>query len=107
MTLIIYFVKKGDTLFELAERYQVDIEHLKAMNPQLSQLNELQLGTKVKIPSIKKEERATVTVSGFMPEANTVMPNPELIHNQQQFQFQQQMPINQPYGFPDHLFPAY
>jgi len=43
-------VKKGDTLFEIAKKYGVDLDALIAANPQIADPNVIDVGMKVKIP---------------------------------------------------------
>lgn len=51
----IHIVQKGDTLWELAEQYDVDFAELKKVNSQLSSPDMIMPGMKVKIPSSKKQ----------------------------------------------------
>src|SRR5699024_7260177 len=51
----IHIVQKGDTLWELAEQYDVDFSELKKVNSQLSSPDMIMPGMKVKIPSSKKQ----------------------------------------------------
>lgn len=44
-------VKKGDTLYDLAKKYQVDLQKLIELNPQIDDPNQIEVGEKVKIPS--------------------------------------------------------
>jgi morphogenetic protein associated with SpoVID len=50
LDLKIHIVKKGDTLYDLAHKYKVDLDKLIAMNPQLENPDNLDLGMKIKIP---------------------------------------------------------
>jgi len=43
-------VKKGDTLFEIAKKYGVDLDALIAANPQIADPNVIDVGMKVRIP---------------------------------------------------------
>lgn len=56
----IHIVQKGDTLWNLAQKYGVDFEHLKQVNSHLSNPDMLMPGMKIKIPTsavpAKKEE---------------------------------------------------
>jgi len=58
--LKIHIVQKGDTLWEIAKKYDVDFEELKKLNSQLSSPDMIMPGMKVKIPSstktVKKEK---------------------------------------------------
>ncbi|MBO9609710.1 MAG: LysM peptidoglycan-binding domain-containing protein [Paenibacillaceae bacterium] len=47
----IHIVKKGDTLYDLAKKYHVELDALIAMNQQLADPNQLDIGMKIKIPS--------------------------------------------------------
>ncbi|MDF2651933.1 MAG: hypothetical protein K0Q73_7738 [Paenibacillus sp.] len=52
--LKIHIVKKGDTLYELAKKYQTTLDQVIALNPQIEQPDHLDVGMKVKIPSKPK-----------------------------------------------------
>lgn len=47
----IYIVKKDDTLYKLANKYGITLEELIAMNSQLANPDELDVGMKIKVPS--------------------------------------------------------
>lgn len=47
----IHIVKSGDTLYDLSQKYGVDLEKLIAANPQIADPNAIEVGMKVKIPS--------------------------------------------------------
>lgn len=47
----IHIVKKGDTLYELSQKYNVPLEKLIEANPQIANPDQLTLGEKVKIPA--------------------------------------------------------
>ncbi|MGQ3481180.1 LysM peptidoglycan-binding domain-containing protein [Paenibacillus sp. TY11] len=47
----IHIVKKGDTLYLLAQKYNVTLEKVIAANPQLADPNQLNIGEKIKIPT--------------------------------------------------------
>ncbi|PAE94167.1 SafA/ExsA family spore coat assembly protein [Shouchella clausii] len=59
----IHIVQKGDTLWKLAEKYEVDYEHLKEANPNLTNPEMLMPGMKVKVPAgsvaVRKEQKKT------------------------------------------------
>ncbi len=59
--LKIHIVQKGDTLWEIAKKYNVDFEEMKQINSQLSSPDMIMPGMKVKIPSstkvVKKESK--------------------------------------------------
>ena len=50
----IHIVKKGDTLYELAKKYQTTLDQIIALNPQIADPNQIEIGMKVKIPSAPK-----------------------------------------------------
>lgn len=50
----IHIVKKGDTLNELAKKYQSTLDQIIAFNPQIANPDHLDIGMKVKIPSKPK-----------------------------------------------------
>lgn len=47
----IHIVQKGDTLWKIAEKYEVDFEELKKMNAHLSDPNYIMPGMKIKVPT--------------------------------------------------------
>ncbi|MDR4889089.1 SafA/ExsA family spore coat assembly protein [Fredinandcohnia sp. QZ13] len=55
----IHIVQKGDTLWEIAKKYGVDFQELKAVNTQLSNPDMIMPGMKIKVPTgtvhVKKE----------------------------------------------------
>jgi len=51
----IHIVQKGDTLWELAKKYNVDYEEMKQLNTQLSSPDMIMPGMKVKVPSSNKQ----------------------------------------------------
>lgn len=50
----IHIVQKGDTLWEIAKKYGVDFEQLKAMNTHLATPDMIMPGMKIKIPGVEK-----------------------------------------------------
>jgi morphogenetic protein associated with SpoVID len=50
----IHMVKKGDTLYEIAQKHNVDLEKLIASNPQITDPDAIEVGMKVKIPNEPK-----------------------------------------------------
>jgi morphogenetic protein associated with SpoVID len=50
----IHMVKKGDTMYEIAKKHDIDLNVLIAANPQIADPNVLDVGMKVKIPNIPK-----------------------------------------------------
>jgi morphogenetic protein associated with SpoVID len=47
-------VKKGDTLYEIAKKYNVELDKLIELNPQIADPNVIDAGMKVKIPNAPK-----------------------------------------------------
>ncbi|WP_010270769.1 LysM peptidoglycan-binding domain-containing protein [Paenibacillus senegalensis] len=47
----IHIVKKGDTLYQLSKKYNVPLDKLIEMNPQIADPDKLDIGMKVKVPS--------------------------------------------------------
>lgn len=81
----IHIVQKGDTLWEIAKKYNVDFEQLKSMNSHLSDPNLLMPGMKIKVPTgnipVKKQkkEKPFVKEKPYVKEApkqHTPMPPP-------------------------------
>ncbi|MUG69150.1 LysM peptidoglycan-binding domain-containing protein [Paenibacillus validus] len=54
MQLKIHLVKKGDTLYELSQKYHVELDQLIAANPQIANPDVIDVGMKVKIPDSPK-----------------------------------------------------
>ncbi|NOU96047.1 LysM peptidoglycan-binding domain-containing protein [Paenibacillus sp. LMG 31456] len=50
----IHMVKKGDTLYDIANKYNVELDKLIANNPQIADPNVIEVGMKVKIPNAPK-----------------------------------------------------
>lgn len=48
--MIVYTVKKGDTLWKLSHRYQVDLDTLISANPDISDPNYILVGQQINIP---------------------------------------------------------
>ncbi|WP_095327761.1 SafA/ExsA family spore coat assembly protein [Shouchella clausii] len=71
----IHIVQKGDTLWKLAQKYEVDYEHLKEANPNLTNPEMLMPGMKVKVPAgsvaVRKEQKKTT------PKAKEVDKKPQ------------------------------
>ncbi|OPX04764.1 SafA/ExsA family spore coat assembly protein [Geobacillus proteiniphilus] len=61
----IHIVQKGDTLWNIAQKYGVDFEQLKKINGHLSDPNMIMPGMKIKVPTagvpVKKETKAPVS----------------------------------------------
>jgi morphogenetic protein associated with SpoVID len=49
--LKIHIVKKNDTLFNLANKYNVELDAILAINPQIQEPDKIDVGMKVKIPA--------------------------------------------------------
>jgi LysM repeat protein len=47
----IHIVKRGDTLYKLSEKYNVDLKKLIQMNPHIEDPDQIDIGEKVKIPT--------------------------------------------------------
>ncbi|WP_144935976.1 LysM peptidoglycan-binding domain-containing protein [Paenibacillus sp. 32O-W] len=47
----IHIVKKGESLYQLSKKYNVDLDKLIEFNPQIEDPDKIDVGTKVKIPS--------------------------------------------------------
>ncbi|MDA1477426.1 SafA/ExsA family spore coat assembly protein [Bacillus changyiensis] len=60
----IHIVQKGDTLENIAQKYEVDFKELKSLNSQLSNPDLIMPGMKIKVPSeavpVKKEEQVNM-----------------------------------------------
>ncbi len=66
----IHIVQKGDTLWNIAQKYGVDFEELKQMNTQFSSPDMIMPGMKVKIPSSVKNVKKEVQIKEKeMPKA--------------------------------------
>ncbi|ULL17835.1 LysM peptidoglycan-binding domain-containing protein [Paenibacillus sp. H1-7] len=50
----IHMVKKGESLYQIAQKYHVDLDKLIEMNPQIADPNVIDVGMKVKIPNAPK-----------------------------------------------------
>ncbi|WP_028595265.1 LysM peptidoglycan-binding domain-containing protein [Paenibacillus assamensis] len=47
----IHIIKKGETLYALSKKYGVSLDQLIALNPQLTDPNQVQVGMKIRVPS--------------------------------------------------------
>ncbi|TVX87272.1 LysM peptidoglycan-binding domain-containing protein [Paenibacillus agilis] len=47
----IHIIKKGETLYALSKKYGVSLDQLIALNPQLADPNQVQVGMKIRVPS--------------------------------------------------------
>ncbi|PWA10724.1 hypothetical protein DCC39_10565 [Pueribacillus theae] len=75
----IHIVQKGDTLWKIAEKYNVNFEELKNMNTQLSDPNMLMPGMKIKVPTggmhVKKHKKEAPIIKE-QPTKHVPMPPP-------------------------------
>jgi len=78
--LKIHIVQKGDTLWELAKKYDVDFEELKQLNSHLSSPDMIMPGMKIKIPSttktVKKEKMKEEQKKMAVPPYKDISPKP-------------------------------
>lgn len=65
----IHIVQKGDTLWEIAKKYGVDFQELKAVNTQLSNPDMLMPGMKVKVPTGTVHVKKEAQIGGAKKEA--------------------------------------
>ncbi len=72
--LKIHIVQKGDTLWNLAQKYGVDFEELKQMNAQLANPDMIMPGMKVKIPSTTKQVQKQPTMDKTMQPYKDMSP---------------------------------
>ncbi|WP_182200471.1 SafA/ExsA family spore coat assembly protein [Paraliobacillus salinarum] len=74
----IHIVQKGDTLWKLAEKYDVDFEALKQMNAQLANPGMIMPGMKIKIPSsnnqVQKQPTMDKTIHPYKNTSPKAMP---------------------------------
>lgn len=57
--IVVHEVSRGETLFSISRKYQTTVEEIKKLNPELG--NQLQVGQKIKVPSITQETKKTNT----------------------------------------------
>ncbi|MEH7379804.1 SafA/ExsA family spore coat assembly protein, partial [Bacillus sp. JJ1533] len=65
----IHIVQKGDTLWEIAKKYGVDFQELKAVNTQLSNPDMLMPGMKIKVPTGTIHVKKEAQIGGAKKEA--------------------------------------
>ncbi|MEH7223109.1 SafA/ExsA family spore coat assembly protein [Bacillus sp. JJ1566] len=65
----IHIVQKGDTLWEIAEKYGVDFGELKAVNTQLSNPDMIMPGMKIKVPTGTVHVKKEAQIGGAKKEA--------------------------------------
>ncbi|WP_256860456.1 SafA/ExsA family spore coat assembly protein [Paraliobacillus ryukyuensis] len=70
----IHIVQKGDTLWNLAQKYGVDFEELKQMNAQLANPNMIMPGMKIKIPTSSKQVQTQPTKDKTMQPYKDMSP---------------------------------
>jgi LysM repeat protein len=57
--LMVYRVEKGETLFGIARKHAINVNEIKALNPNLAQLK---LGSEIYLPTKAPVETATITI---------------------------------------------
>ena len=95
--LRIHIVQKGDTLWKIAQKYNVDFEELKRLNSHLSDPNMLMPGMKIKIPSgylsVKPKKEMPIKEAPVKEKPQKeIMPTPPLMPSKESPQFMQPMP---------------
>ncbi|WP_449537113.1 SafA/ExsA family spore coat assembly protein [Ferdinandcohnia sp. Marseille-Q9671] len=65
----IHIVQKGDTLWNIANKYGVDFQELKAVNTQLSNPDALMPGMKIKVPTGTVHVKKEAQIGGVQKEA--------------------------------------
>jgi len=78
----IHIVQKGDTLWEIAKKYGVDFQELKAVNTQLSNPDMIMPGMKIKVPTGTVHVKKEAQIGGAKKEAQiNVAPKEEQIQH--------------------------
>ncbi len=72
----IHIVQKGDTLWEIAKKYGVGFEELKAVNTQLSNPEMIMPGMKIKVPTGTVHVKKEAQIGGVKKEAQ-IIPAPK------------------------------
>ena len=54
-TGVVYIVKSGDTLANIAAKYKVSLKDIQEINPAITNVNLIFVGQKIKIPSAKED----------------------------------------------------
>ncbi|WP_117170422.1 SafA/ExsA family spore coat assembly protein [Paraliobacillus sediminis] len=67
----IHIVQKGDTLWNLAQKYGVNFEEVKQLNAQLADPNQIMPGMKIKIPTSTKQVQQPVNDKTMHPYKDT------------------------------------
>lgn len=74
----IHIVQKGDTLWNIAQKYNVDFEKLKEMNAHLSNPDMIMPGMKIKVPAqsipVKKEAQKKEAVHPYVDKSEKAKP---------------------------------
>ncbi|WP_100333355.1 SafA/ExsA family spore coat assembly protein [Bacillus alkalisoli] len=65
----IHIVQKGDTLWKIAQKYNVNFEALKSANSQLSNPDMIMPGMKIKVPTASVQVKQETQVKGVAKEA--------------------------------------
>jgi LysM repeat protein/Tol biopolymer transport system component len=63
----LYIVQRGDTLFTIAQRFGVSLERLIAANPQIADVNRINVGQRISIPSVSPPPPTNTTVYVVQP----------------------------------------
>lgn len=69
ISLKIHIVQKGDTLWNIAQKYNVNFEELKSANTQLSNPDMIMPGMKIKVPTASVQVKKETQVKGVAKEA--------------------------------------
>jgi morphogenetic protein associated with SpoVID len=72
--LKIHIVQKGDTLWDISQKYGVDFEEVKGLNSHLSSPDMIMPGMKIKIPSSSKTVKKTQMPKKEMPKEMVKQP---------------------------------
>jgi lipoprotein NlpD len=98
VTFVNYIVKKGDTLYSISRRFGVN-SHLIATTNNLSALNQVNVGQKLKIPNTKQKHSTLNSADNqliitknlrFTPQKTSIISN----NNENMLKFYCQWPIN-------------
>lgn len=74
----IHIVQKGDTLWKLAQQYQVDFEELKKANAHLADPDQIMPGMKIKIPTKSVPVKKEMPKSPVKEAPKKEMPKPHM-----------------------------
>ncbi|KIL46122.1 SafA/ExsA family spore coat assembly protein [Jeotgalibacillus campisalis] len=93
----IHVVQKGDTLWNIAKKYNVSFEELKAANTQLSNPDMIMPGMKIKVPSNSKAKKEVVVKETVVKESVVEHPymdqKPKMQYQPMPMPIPQQKPI--------------